>query len=540
MQNKSKMTNDLLITGGQVFDGTGSPGRMADVAILDGKIVAIGSMRDEKAKRMIDARGLVVCPGFIDIHAHGEEQLLITPLAEAKLMQGITTMVGGNCGISAAPIQGPLTHFVNQSGVFTGVDVDWSTFAEFFQRLETNGIAINLACLVGNATVRASVLGMEARKPTQLEMEEMKRLVAEAMQQGGFGLSSGLVYTPGSFADTEEIIELAREAAKKHGFYASHVRGMARPIFQAVMEAINIGEETGIPVQISHLNPGYPSWGIVAELVEFLEAARDRGLNITADTLLYDQSIFSGGGLLPNWANEGGLPALLRRLEDPMIRQQIKDDTRLHGDQNGGGVGGCLIQDGKWNQIWFTRPERVSMKDMAELAQSVGAQDPFDAYLDLLLEEKGNVSGISRPYSQRDVDYTVSHPLIMPGTDDRPVSRSGSVLPWHTRGYGSFARLMGWYVRERKLLSLEQAIRKSTSLPAWRLGLTDRGSLKEGYCADVTLFNPDSIQETGNTQDPAQYPQGIHSVIVNGKVVVDQGEHTGELSGRVLRHAQGK
>ena len=533
------MTYDLLLVGGKVFDGTGNPGYLADLAVVDGKIAAIGKIQG-KASRTIDARGLVVCPGFIDIHAHGEEQLLVTPGAEAKLMQGITTMVGGNCGISVAPISGPLARFVNQTGAFPGVEVEWSSFTDFFQKVETRGTAVNLACLVGNATVRACVLGMEARRPTAGEMDAMKRLVAESMRQGTFGLSSGLVYTPGSFADTEEIITLAREAAQGHGFYASHVRGMAHPIFPAVAEAIAIGEAAGLPVQVSHLNPGYPSWGRIEELVNLLETARSRGLDVTADTLVYDQSVFSGGGLLPNWANEGGMPALLQRLADPSTRQRIKDETRQYGDEHGGGVASCLIQAGKWHQIWFTNPERLYMKDMAELAQAVATPDPFDAYLDLLIEEKGDVSGISQPYYQADIDYTISHPLLMPGTDDRPISRSGKLLPMHTRGYGSFARLMGWYVRERGLLPLEEAIRKSTSLPARRLGLTDRGLLLEGWCADLTLFDPDNIQETGNTQEPAQYPRGIHSVIVNGKVVVDQGEPTGELSGRVLRHAPGK
>lgn len=534
------MNYDLLLSGGMVFDGTGSPGCMADVAILDGKIASIGRNLEVRARRTIQVPGMVVCPGFIDIHAHGEEQLLVTPMAEAKLMQGITTMVGGNCGISAAPIQGPLAHFVNQSGVFPGVEVDWSTFAEFYQRLENNGIAINLACLVGNATIRACVLGMEARKPTSAEMNEMKRLVGEAMQEGACGLSSGLVYTPGSFADTEEIVDLAREAANQQGFYASHVRGMALPIFQAVAEAIRIGETAGIPVQVSHLNPGYPSWGIVAELVELLDSARSRGLDITADTLIYDQSIFSGGGLLPNWANEGGISALLQRLADPVIRQKIKDEILQHGDEHGGGVASCLIQHGKWHQLWFTRPERLYMKDMADLARMVTDPDPFDAYLDLLVDEKGNVSGISQPYSQEDVDYTVSQAMIMPGTDDRPISRFGKLLPMHTRGYGSFARLMGWYVRERRLLSLEEAIRKSTSLPARRLGLSDRGLLREGWCADLTLFDPETIREMGDTQEPARYPEGIHYVIVNGQVVVDEGEPTGVRSGCVLRHNHGK
>ncbi len=364
----------------------------------------------------------------------------------------------------------------------------------------------------------------------------MKRLVAEAMLQGAFGFSSGLVYTPGSFSDTNELISLVQEVSKFHGFYATHVRGMAHPIIHAVHEAISIGENSGVPVQISHLNPGYPSWGKTAELVDIIESARSRGLDVTADTLVYDQSIFSGGSLLPNWANEGGLPALLNRLADPETRQRIKNETRQYGDKSGGSVASCLIQAGKWHQLWVTVPKRLYMKDLQELSEMVAAQDPFDALLDLIVQEKGNVSGISQPYSQNDVDYTLGHSLIMPATDDRPVSKSGKLAPWHTRGYGSFAKVMGWYVRERGILSIEEAIRKSTSLPASRLGLLDRGMIKQGYFADLTLFDPNTIGEMGTIADPAQYPRGVNYVLVNGQVVIDQGEPSGALPGKVLRH----
>jgi N-acyl-D-amino-acid deacylase len=531
------MAYDLLITGGQVIDGTGDPRRPADVAISGSRIAAVGDLAACQASRLVDASGLIVCPGFIDIHAHGEEQLLSTPGAESKLMQGITTMVGGNCGISAAPITGPLVHFT--SGVFPGLQVNWSTFEEFFARLETRGMAINLACLVGNATVRACVLGMEARPPGQTEAKEMKRLVAQSMQQGAIGLSSGLVYAPGSFSTTDEIVNLASVAAEYGGFYASHVRGMALPIFEAVREAIEIGKTAGLPVQVSHLNPGYPTWGRIADLIELLESARAHGMDVTADTLVYDQSVFSGGSLLPNWANEGGMPKLLKRLGEPQTRQRIKDDTRRYGDEMGGSVASCLLQAGKWDQLWLIKPERLRMKSLADLAEAAGNADPYDTLLDLILAEQGEVSGISQPYSQEDVDGTVRHPLCMPETDDRPVARHGSVAPWHRRGYGSFARLMGWYVRERGILPLEEAIRKSTSLPARRIGLSKRGILKEGFYADLTLFDPYAIQDVSTDEDPARYPQGIRYVIVNGQVVVEHGEPSGRFPGKVLRHLPG-
>jgi N-acyl-D-amino-acid deacylase len=528
------MEYDILFTNGEVIDGSGKEKQRADMAISGRYIAAMGDLAGAKAKRIIDARGMIICPGFIDIHAHGEEQLLSTPGSEAKTMQGITTMVGGNCGISATPVTGPLAAFARE--VFTGVDVSWSDFAQFFDRVEARGTAINLACLVGNATIRACVLGMDARQPNPSELTDMKRLVHQAMQQGACGFSSGLVYAPGCYSSTNEIIDLSREAAAAGGFYATHIRGMARPVFEAVREAISIGNAAGLPVQISHLNPGYPTWEKVDELIEILESAHREGLDVTADTLLYNQSVFSGGSLLPNWANEGGLPELIKRLEEPGIRQRIKDDTLRFGDTSGGSVAACLLQDGKWDLLWLIKPDRLKLKNLAQLADSCGNPDPFDALLDLIISEKGIVSGISQPYLQADVDYTVKHPNIMPATDDQPISRGGRIAPWHRRGFGSFAQLMGWYVRERGILSLEQAIHKSTALPARRLGLRNRGILEQGYYADLCVFDPDTIRDVSSDENPSQYPVGIAHVAVNGQLVVDSGTPTEALPGMVLRH----
>jgi N-acyl-D-amino-acid deacylase len=531
---------DLLLTGCLVVDGTGSAGYRADVGIKDGRIAAIGRLKGDRARRTIASDELAACPGFIDIHAHGEEQLLVTPTADAKVLQGITTMVGGNCGISAAPVKGPLAQFINQSGIFPAVEVDWATFAEFFQRVENRGAAVNLACLVGNASLRASVIGLEARPPTPLELQAMQALAAEAMQQGAAGLSTGLVYAPGSFAAADEIMALAEVAAQYGGFYATHVRGMALPIFEAVAEAIEVGRCAGLPVQISHLNAGYPTWGRAKELFDMVAAARQSGLDVTADTLLYDQSVFSAGSLLPEWANAGGLPGLLQRLADPAMRQRIQADTRQYGDRRGGSVASCLMQDGRWERLWLLKPARCQGKTLAEVAQARGSDSPYETYLDLIIEEKGQVSGISQPYLQDDVDFNAAHPLCMPATDDQPVAPSGPVGPWHTRAYGSFARLFGCYVRQRGLLSLEEAVRKSTSLPAQRLGLSDRGLLRPGYWADLTLFEPDKIAEQGSLAEPSRPPLGIHTVLVNGQVVVEGGQHTGALPGQVLRFKAGK
>jgi len=531
---------DLLLTGCKVADGSGEARFGADIGVKDGRIAAIGKLKGERARREIAIDGLTVCPGFIDIHAHGEEQLLVTPTAEAKIMQGITTMVGGNCGISAAPVKGPLATFINQAGIFPAVTVDWATFDEFFQRIETTGSAVNLACLVGNASLRASVIGLENRQPTAAELLKMQALLAEAMQQGAFGLSTGLVYAPGSFASTAEIIALAEVAAQYGGFYASHVRGMAHPIFEAVAEAIEIGRRARLPVQVSHLNAGYPNWGKARELFALVEAARSEGLDVTTDTLLYNQSIFNGGSLLPEWANAGGLPGLLNRLANPETRKRIQTDTNQHGDRKGGSVASCLLQDRRWDRIYLTTPARYLGKTLDQVAQERGSSSPYETYLDLIQEEQGQVRGITEPYLEADIEFALSQPFCMPETDDQPVAPEGPVAPWHTRGFGSFARLFGYFVRQRGLLSLEEAVRKSTALPAQRLGLTDRGLIRPGYWADITIFDPDRIDEQGTITEPDRCPTGIQTVVVNGQVVVDGGRHTGALAGQVLRFKSNK
>jgi N-acyl-D-aspartate/D-glutamate deacylase len=527
------MTCDLLIVGGHVVDGTGAARVMVDVAVKADRIVDVGRLTSVEAARVVDATGSVVCPGFIDVHCHGDAHLLVTPGAEAKVMQGITTMVSGHCGTSSAPIKGPMSGA--KSPVLFGASGNWSTFGEFYAQLEAQGAAINLASFVGNGNIRASVMGLDGRTPTEEQQEAMEALVAEAMEHGAFGLSTGLVYPPSGFASTEEVVGLAKIAARYGGIYSTHVRGMSHPIFQAVREAIDIGERAGLPVQVSHLNPGPAAWGKAPDLVALVEAARARGLDVTIDTLVHNESIFKGGSLLPNWVSVGGLASLLERIGDPETRQKIKADTREFGDWRGGSVATCLMQDGRWDKLWVMTPARLKGMSLAELGKAAKADDPYDALLDLILEEKGNVAGVSEPYLQADVDYTVAHPLCMPETDDLPVVPGGPVPPMHTRAYGSFAKLLGHYVRDRKLLTLEEAVRKATSFPAQRLGLEGRGLLRKGMHADITIFDPRTVAEKGTRENPSQYPVGIQFVLVNGEIVVDEGAQTKARPGRVLR-----
>ncbi|MBW2366609.1 MAG: D-aminoacylase [Deltaproteobacteria bacterium] len=519
---------DLIIKNGKIVDGTGNPWFYADIGIKDEKIAAIGNLSSTEAKRVLDASDHVVSPGFIDVHAHGADQLLSFPTADAKIRQGVTTMLDGNCGISVAP----LNEFGKPIMQSHGIESDCATLDEFFTQLETIGTAINVASLVGNGTVRACVVGVSDKKPTEAQMQQMKSLVDEAMAHGAMGLSTGLVYPLSGYADKQEIIKLCEVAAKHGGFYASHVRTMGHLLFEAVAEGLDIGRQAGLPVQISHLLAGPPQWGRLPELMGLLERARSEGMDVTTDNVVYRYSGFEGGSLLPLWATEGGMEKLIQRINNSETREKIKADTREIGDRKGGSVAACLMEKGEWDNIWLYLPERLRGKTIADLAAETGVTDPYDVLLDLIVQEKGAIQGRTEPMSQVDIDYTTHHPLCMLISDGWPSKRGGFTV-MHT--FGSFGKVFGEYVRDRGVVRLEEAVRKCTSFPAQRMGLRDRGQIKEGYFADITIFNPDTVKEKGTFDNPEQHPDGFTWVLVNGKVVLDNGEHTGVLPGKALR-----
>lgn len=527
-------TLDLLFKNGTVVDGSGAPWIRADVGIRGARILAVGTISPTDADVVLDATGLVICPGFVDVHAHDSHQLLQVPTAETKICQGITTMVDGNCGMSAAPFKGRLRDSADAARALGGAPPPWSTLREYFGCLEAGGMSINVASFVGNSNLRGCVLGLDARTPAQRELDEMRDLVAEAMEHGALGVSTGLVYPPSAFSTTAEIVALCKVAAQYGGLYSTHIRGMAVPIFEALDEALQIAREANLPLQLSHLDPGPPTQGRARELFARVEHARSKGMDVTADTLVYIDSVFSAGSLLPSWAGEGGVQKLLERLRDPETRERIKADTRAFGDSRGGSVAGCLLQMGRWDKIRFAAPQAIRGLNLAQVAQARGAPDPFDALLDVILESEGGAAGITEPYLQADIDYAVAHPLCMIETDGGPTAR-GKVRVSHTREYGTFGRLLGEYVRERGILPLEEAIRKSTSLPAQRVGLWDRGLIRQGMAADITVFNPATVADRGTNDDPEQYPTGFVWVLVNGEIVLDRGVHTGALPGKVLR-----
>jgi len=528
---------DLVIKNGRVIDGTGNPWFKADIAVKDGKVVEIGEIPQSKADEVIDATGQIVCPGFIDMHSHSDLFLLINPKAESKIRQGVTTEVIGNCGASLFPIlPGKVEIFMKRVGALAEeVTWDWHTLDEYAEKLENQGISVNVVPLVGHGTLRINVMEFENRAPTKNELDEMKALLEDSLKVGAFGMSTGLIYTPGSYANTEEIIELAKVASRYGGIYASHVRSESTWLLEAVREAIRIGKEADIPVEISHLkSAGRRNWGKVRDALRIIEAARDEGVEVTCDFYPYTAGSTGLAACLPPWAHEGGLEEMLKRLNDPSARAKMKKDIErgLPGWENLAGTAG-------WDSIvvaYCEKNKEYEGLSIAEIAKMRGV-DPFDAAFDLLLEEEGVVSIILHMICEDDMRYVMKHQLTMVGTDGSCYAPYGPLARGkpHPRNYGTFPRILGRYVRDEKVLSLQDAIRKMTSMPAQKLGLRDRGLIREGFWADIVIFDPHKVLDKATFKNPHQYPEGITYVIVNGKVAIEKGEHTGVLAGKVLR-----
>ncbi|MEM4482395.1 MAG: D-aminoacylase [Candidatus Methanomethylicia archaeon] len=527
------MEFDLLIVGGKIFDGTGNPWFYGDIGVLNDKISFIGSAKGMDAKIIIDARGLAVSPGFIDMHSHSDLELLVDGRAISKIHQGVTLEVVGNCGSSAAPLNDLMKVYMEKFVLpeFEGqIKLDWSTMGEYFNKLEKGGISVNVASHVGHSTVRSYVMGFVNREPTRNELDEMKRLVAEAMMDGAVGLSTGLIYPPSCYAKTEEIIELAKVVAQYGGIYASHIRGEGATLLEAVKEAIRIGEEAGIPVEISHFKAsGKLNWGKIRDAAKLIEEARNRGVDVTADQYPYIASSTSLSALLPDWAHEGGAEKLLERLKNP--EDLIKIKAHLEGYSK--------REPDYWDRIMISYLEKNKQflgKTISEISRILGL-NPVDTVIKLLLDEESRVSHISFGMCEEDVEFAMKLPWVMVGSDGSAVAPEGVLGKGkpHPRYYGTFPRVLGVYSRERKIISLEQAIRKMTYLPAWRLGFRDRGIIREGAYADIVVFNPETVKDNAIFTDPHQLPTGIIHVIVNGVPVVFNGKHTGAKPGRVLR-----
>ncbi|MFQ5712366.1 MAG: amidohydrolase family protein, partial [Candidatus Geothermarchaeales archaeon] len=486
------MDLDILIKDGCIVNGTGNPWFRADVGIRDGRIVDVGSLPSASAQRVIEAKGLIVAPGFIDTHTHTTLMLLDSPHAEPKVMQGVTTDVVGVDGLSVAPITretvGQLRKFL--AGVEGETDPwDWFTLGEYFERLERGGISVNLASMVGNGTIRLATVGFENRPATGEELETMKGLLAQSMDNGALGLSSGLIYPPSMYADTRELIELCREAARRGGIYVTHIRSEEEMLLPSIREAIEIGEAAGIPVHISHLKAGgRANWGRAGEVLAVIDEARARGVDVTADQYPYTAGSTTLVTLLPTWVMEGGVDKILERLRNPETRLKIKDEVERSAPH--------------WGEVtvsYCRRNKGVEGKTLEEVAALRGV-DPSDALIDLLIEEETAASMIELMMSEEDVRTIMRHPAVNVCTDGLVMGKP------HPRLYGSFPAVLGRYVRREGVLTLEDAVRKMTSLPARVLGLRDRGLIAVGMCADVVVFDPQSVLDRATYGEPRRYP----------------------------------
>ena len=510
------------------MDGTGNPWLRKDIGITNGKITRLGHITEDSGETM-DATGMIVSPGFIDLHNHSDFSILAYPSAESYIMQGVTTAVVGNCGLSWAPLDPDnlalLKRYLSPF-LRAGFDYgwEWRTLAEFYQKVEKQGISLNLAPLVGQGTIRLAVKGFDSTGSSAEEMNQMKKLLAQSLEDGAFGMSTGLIYPPGCYSSTEELIELASVLREYGAIYTTHMRNEGDRLIEALEEAIEIAEANGIPIEISHHKAtGKSNWGKVNATLRLMEQARQRGVEVNCDVYPYIAGSTTITTLLPTWTLAGGVEKMLDQLKNKQTRQSIKSEGIRFSEWDGIIIAECPSKK---------EYQGKSLEDI--LKETNRFDDPYEGLFDLLLEIEGNATIIVFLMDEDDVRTVMSSPLSSFISDSWVTALDAGGKP-HPRAYGTFPRVLGKYVREEKLLTLEQAIRKMTSLPAGKIGLKSRGILREGFWADVVIFDQAVIKDQATFDDPHQYPKGIEYVIVNGQVVVDHGRLTGVRPGKILR-----
>jgi len=529
---------DTVVRNGRIIDGTGSPWYSGDVGIRDGRIAAIGNLTGASARRTIDAHGMVVAPGFIDMLGQSELTILVNPHLPSKIYQGITTEITGE-GNSVAPVTDAMLKADRLTFEHYGIKPDWHTLRDYFARLEHQGIGINLATYVGATQVRRVVLGEVNRAPTVAELDRMRALVREAMQDGAVGLSTSLQYAPAPYAGTDELIALAAEASKFGGIYATHMRSEANAILTALDETVRIGREANIPVEIWHLKvAGKANWGRMPEVIARIEAARRSGVDISADTYAYPAGSNTFSAIIPPWAHDGGDAKLIERLKDPATRARIRRELE--------------DPSGQWENEWqeVTGPEGILIgavqnpkllplqgKTIAQIAQ-IWHKDPIDTVFDLLIEDEAFTSVAIFMMSEPDIVLALQQPWVSICNDSEGTAPDGILGKEHPhpRAYGTFPHILRKYVREERKLPIEDAIRKFSALAAQRMRLTDRGVLKAGMWADVVVFDPRTIRDIATFDNPNQLSEGMRYVLINGVPVIDDGKMTNALPGKVLRH----
>jgi len=523
---------DVLIRNGLVVDGSGAPGYRADVAVEGDRIVEVGELEGAEAEVVIDALGQAVTPGFVDMHSHADFTLPVWPTADSLVHQGITTVVAMQCGASPAPLLDETREQVVAMMESEEMPLpwdEWSTFGSFLDYLRRIGTSLNVVPLVGQGAVRSAVMAFSAEPADEGQIARMQAEVAKAMDEGAIGLSTGLIYPPGSYASTDELIAVTRPVGERGGFYFSHIRGEGDTLLEAVAEAIRIGRETGTAVQISHFKAaGRDNWDKSVHALALMDRARAEGLDVTADMYPY---LAGGTGLvaaLPEWAQEGGKEAIAARLVDPGTRRKMTADMQSTG----------FFRITEWDKVLISRSPKnrdYEGRYVAGLAADAG-KSPHDWVFDALLETEADISMVLFMMSEDNRRQELRHPAMMIGTDGVGLATEGPMsegVP-HPRSYGTYPRVLGRYVREQGVISLEEAIWKMSGFPAQKLRWADRGLVKEGYKADLVVLNPDTVADPATYETPHQYPAGIPHVLVNGRLVVHDGHHTQARPGAVL------
>jgi N-acyl-D-amino-acid deacylase len=527
---------DIVIVGGTVFDGTGAEPRVADVGIRGDRVVAIGDLAAAPAKRRIDAKGLAVAPGFINMLSWASDSLLVDGRSQSDIRQGVTLEVMGE-GWSMGPLSPRMKQELGERQGDIKYDVTWTTLGEYLEHLERRGVSCNVASFVGATTVRIHAIGYDDRPPTTSELDQMRGLVRAAMEEGAVGVGSSLIYAPAFYAKTDELIELCKVAAEHQGMYISHIRSEGNRLVESIEELIRIAREAKLPAEIYHLKAaGEKNWPKRQRVIELVEEARAAGLKITADMYVYPAGATGLDGAMPPWVQEGGLDSWIDRLRDPALRRRVAEEMRTPTD--------------KWENLLLAAgsPERVLLvgfknpalkhltgKTLAEVAKRRG-QTPEEAAMDLVVEDHSRVDTVYFMMSEEDVRRNVALPWVSFGSDAASEAPEGAFLlsQPHPRAYGNFARVLGKYVREEKVIPLAEAIRKLSGLPAENLGIRERGMLREGYFADVVVFDPVKIADHATFERPQQYATGMRHVFVNGTHVLAEGDHTGATPGRAV------
>ncbi|MBI5750030.1 MAG: D-aminoacylase [Nitrospinae bacterium] len=531
---------DLIIKNIKIYDGSGGEPFVSDVGIKGDRLEKVGSIGvGARNDKLINGEGLCLSPGFVDIHSHSDYYLLIDPLAQSKVRQGVTTEVGGNCGYSAAPIFGsPLLERKKSYKEQFGLDLNWTKLKGYNKKIKENGISLNYCQLIGHNTIRASVAGVVDREPSSDEMKKMERIVEEAMDDGAVGMSVGFAYTPSCFAKKEEVANLCKIVAKRGGIFTTHIRSEGRTLIESIEEVIDISRVSGVRLQISHLKTfGEENWGKLDKVFELIESAIDNGIDIACDRYPYTAANTGLQAVLPDWVFNGGKEKAIERLKNNKTRNDIRDELLKKYPSNG-----------YWDSVMISQvvtdknkeTEGKSVKEAWVKGQGSGVRkgDLLDFLFDILIEENLEVDAIYFSMSEENMKRILKKDYVMVGSDSGARSIDGVLgagLP-HPRTFGTFPRVLGKYCRDEKLFDLPAAIYKMTSFPCKRIGIKDRGMIKEGCFADLVIFNPDTISNTATYESPKNYPKGIEYVIVNGIITVKNGEHTGTKAGRILMH----